>query len=239
MKGPGRVVPLAVLLPALLIPAGGGCNSATSVEFLGFSSDARFAAWEEYGIQDGSGFPVSIVTILGLRDCAVAGRFVTVLEDGCGDLETARLLCLAEASVMLDSLSEDWLEGRLCVLHLPTDLSAPRDSVRFHSWNPVPGYFEGDRTVILATETIHGTELEENWLVVPELLTVSVRDNATGGCAVIWRDTGTYPGLDGRSGFGIEGVWALGDSAFAVSIQTLVLGFEGLDRTYTYAGWRD
>ena len=230
---------LAALLPALLAPGPGWGNSATSVEFLGFSSDARFAAWEEYGIQDGSGFPVCIITILGLSDCGVAARFETVTEDGCGDLEEARELCLAGASALLDSLSEDWLPGRLCVLHLPTDLSAPRDSARFHSWNPAPGYYEGDRTVILTAEPVHGTELEDYWLLVPELLTVSVVDNATGVTRVVRRDDGTDPGLDGMFGYGIEGVWALGDSAFAVSIQALRLGFEGPDLGYLYAGWRD
>ncbi len=239
MNGRGLPPMLAALLPALLAPGPGWGNSATSVEFLGFSSDARFAAWEEYGIQDGSGFPVCIITVLGLGDCRPAGRFETVLEDGCGDLETARTLCREEASGLLDSLSGEWIEGRLCVLHLPTDLSVPRDSARFHSWSPVPGYHEGDRTVILSTEAVHGTELEEYWSLVPELLSVFVRDNASGALRAIRRDTETDTGLEGRFGYGIEGIWALGDSAFAVSIQALALGFEGPDRMYEFAGWRD
>lgn len=237
--GPCRASLLTAVLPALLVAGQGWSNSSTSVEFLGFSNDAAFAAWEEYGIQDGSGFPVSIITVLGLRECRVAGRFETVLEDGCGDLGAARELCRAEASGLLDSLSDGWLEGRLCVLHLPTDLSVPRDSARFHSWRPVPGYYEGDRTVILTAEAVNGTELEEYWLLVPELLSVSVRDNATGTVRVIRHDTETDPGLSGMFGYGIEGIWALGDSAFAVSIQALRLGFEGPDLRYEYAGWRD
>ena len=52
-------VSLAVATPAL-------AGDRALIDFIGFSADARYLAFEEFGVQDGSGFPYSNIYILDL-----------------------------------------------------------------------------------------------------------------------------------------------------------------------------
>lgn len=234
MKSAGRLF-VAVLLGAGVAEG----NFASSVEFLGFSDDGGYFAWEQYGIQDGSGFPFSSVTVQETEGGAVVWSRRIMLEDDRQDLERAREMCRMEARKAMAGFSSVWLPGVLCVHHPPTDLSAPGDSVRFHSRLFAPGYAIGDRTVVLSTRAVTGSELEESWGLVPVLLSVSVRDNSLGVTRVVMQDDDLAGDRSYTTGYGIESVWALGDSVFAVSIAMTTLGFEGQDLSYMLVGWRD
>lgn len=228
-----------LLLSILVASEAAEGNFAASVEFLGFSSDGRYFAWEQYGVQDGSGFPFSSAAVQETEGGAVVWSREIVLEDEGQELERARELCRTEAAEAMCRISARWLPGTLCVHHPPTDLTAPGDSVRFHSSCPAPGFFEGDRTVSLTTRMVAGSEMEQYWGLIPVMLSVSIRDNVLGTGRVLLEDDSLAESRSYVSGYGIESVWALGDSAFAVSIAVMSLGFEGQDLSYMFVGWCD
>lgn len=100
------VVSLALLL--------GGAGTALAgdralLELIGFSADSRHFAFEEYGVQDGSGFPYSTIYVLDLAaDAWVAGTPVRVrLDDETAALATARATAATQAAELLDSLAID------------------------------------------------------------------------------------------------------------------------------------
>ena len=72
-RGLARARTTAVL--ALMIGAGSAqAGDRALAEFLGYSSDGRYFAFEEYGIQDGSGFAYSTIYVIDLpADAWVAG----------------------------------------------------------------------------------------------------------------------------------------------------------------------
>ena len=229
-----------LLLLSVLVAAGAAeGNFAASVEFLGFSSDGRYFAWEQYGVQDGSGFPFSSAAVQETEGGSVAWSREIVLEDEGQELERARELCRTEAAEAMRRISAVWLPGTLCVHHPPTDISTPGDSVRFHSCCYAPGYCEGDRTVSLTTRMVTGSEMEEYWGLIPVMLSVSVRDNALGTVRSLLEDDSLAEDRSYVSDYGIESIWALGDSAFVVSVAVISLGFEGQDLSYLFLGWRD
>ena len=89
---------LAVLLasPAL-------AGDAAAIDPIGFSGDGRYFAYEEYGIQDGSGFPYDSVFLVDLIEDKWVGTPIRVrLEDETATLDAARQKALAEAEGMLD-----------------------------------------------------------------------------------------------------------------------------------------
>lgn len=228
-----------ILCPALLLAGSSSANFASTVEFVGFSSDAAYFAWEQYGVQDGSGFPFSETVVQETDGGAIAWRWEVVLEDESDELSTARGICRSQARSILESLSPDgWSTGVLCIHHPPTDLGVEGDSVRFHSAVPAPGYALGDWTVRVEQTAVENSEMEAFWGLIPVLLTVVARDNPACDERILIRDEELAPERSYSCGYGIESVWAMGDSAFAVSIGVTSLGFEGTDLSYMFTGWR-
>jgi len=78
-------------------------GDAAAIDPIGFSEDGRYFAYEEYGIQDGSGFPYSTVYLIDL----VADKWVGLpvrerIDDESARLNTVREAALARAKPMLD-----------------------------------------------------------------------------------------------------------------------------------------
>ncbi len=71
---------LLALLPISIGPAAAADNAASLI--LGFSPDGRYFAFEEYGVQDGSGFVYSTIYVIDTsRDQWVGGTPVRVRSD--------------------------------------------------------------------------------------------------------------------------------------------------------------
>jgi predicted secreted protein len=101
---------LAISLALLL----GGAGTALAgdralLDLIGFSADGRHFAFEEYGVQDGSGFPYANIYVLDLRaDAWVRGTPVRVrLDDEAAALATARAAAATQAAGVLDALGID------------------------------------------------------------------------------------------------------------------------------------
>src|SRR5215208_7189723 len=92
---------LAVAFLAHASPVHAG--DAAERDILGFSPDGRYFAFEQYGMQDGSGFPYSEIFLIDLSDDTwVEGTPVRVrLENESQSLEAARRQALAAAQPFL------------------------------------------------------------------------------------------------------------------------------------------
>ncbi|VAW22435.1 hypothetical protein MNBD_ALPHA12-601 [hydrothermal vent metagenome] len=81
---------------------------------IGYSKDLRYFAYEEYGIEDASGFPYSSIYFIDLRDGSpVAGTPVRIRLDNQddplpGELVGARQLARQKAQIWLDKLKIGW-----------------------------------------------------------------------------------------------------------------------------------
>ncbi|MFO7626659.1 MAG: DUF2259 domain-containing protein [Candidatus Fermentibacteraceae bacterium] len=223
-----------ILLTAWPVP---GADSA-SLRFMGFSTDGECFAWEQYGVQDGSGFPWSTVTIQSTADGAVIHEFSVVLEgwfkgDGDPGAESMRM-----ASEALRELSIDgWETGSLLVHHPPTDMTFGGSSVTFCTTYYSPSYYLGDYTLDLVTVEIPRTEMEEFWGFPPLELSVRFSDNVTGLTRTVMETSDRTGNLQWVFGYSIQDVWCLGDSVFAAAIQCVSIGFEGPDLRYLMTGW--
>jgi predicted secreted protein len=105
----GPAVGLAFGLAGAAAPAHAGDFART--EMLGFSADGSHFAFEEYGIQDGSGFPYSTIYVIDTnRDSWVPGspfRRLDEIDDSQGpdlaaELERTRSLNRESASALLE-----------------------------------------------------------------------------------------------------------------------------------------
>jgi predicted secreted protein len=99
-----RGASLALALTLAASPATAGDRAL--IEYLGFSADGRYFAFEEFGVQDGSGFPYANVYIIDLpADSWVSGSpYRARIEDESGDVGDARDQALDLAEPKLDAL---------------------------------------------------------------------------------------------------------------------------------------
>jgi predicted secreted protein len=97
---------LVLVLGASMLTAPALAGDRAMIEYLGFSGDGRYFAFEEFGIQDGSGFPYSTIYVIDLpADDWVSGSpYRTTLEDDGADLEDARDAALEQAEAKLEAL---------------------------------------------------------------------------------------------------------------------------------------
>ncbi len=123
---------LTVLLALLIaIPAAWAGDYAFR-DILGFDPDGRYFAFEEYGVQDGSGFPYSNIFVIDTTtDSWADGTPVRRrIDDEATPLSKVRSEARAKADPILKKLKIE-PRGLLVVSNPATELSADPYSVRF------------------------------------------------------------------------------------------------------------
>lgn len=100
---------------------------------IGFSPDGATFAFEEFGVQDGSGFPYANLYVIDTAsDSWVRGTPVrVVIEDETAKLDAARAQARAGAEPVLTARRVTETGYRLVASNPPTELSADPHAVRF------------------------------------------------------------------------------------------------------------
>lgn len=101
--GLGRLAASGLFL-AIAGPALGGDRAL--IDYIGYSEDGRYFAFEEFGVQDGSGFPYATIYVVDLPADAWAGNspYRVLLESEDADVEEAREAAFEQAEPQLDEL---------------------------------------------------------------------------------------------------------------------------------------
>lgn len=126
----------SALLSAVLLAAAHGMARAADWadrEIIGFSPDGATFAFEEFGVQDGSGFPYANVYVIDTAtDSWVKGTPVRVLvEDETVNLDEARAKALEDAEAVLTGRGVIPHGYDLVASNPPSEMSADPHGVRF------------------------------------------------------------------------------------------------------------
>ncbi len=223
----------ALFLPGLSASAGDMAN----LEVLGFSADGGIFAFEEFGVQDGSGFPyASRFYIHTATDSFVAGTPVRVrIDDEDATVGAARAEAKARGhGVIADAvLSEN--RGYAAGINAVTELSA--DPFRM-AVNPRPA--------VPAIDVPLEFRLEEIPVASPErcrdlgeikgFRLVKVATEPEKQARLIHEDSGIPQSRGCPLGYAIAGVQTFfpetGDPVFALMIAVRSFGFEGPDHRF-------
>jgi predicted secreted protein len=137
----GRRLPGLACLVALLLPGPALAADAAQSEIIGYAPGNRYFAFEQWGIQDGSGFPYADIFILDLKANAwLPGTPIRVLtEDEKQTAGSARRKAAAAAAPLLQKLAIG--EPAVVLASTPaTELVEDRQSLTFdlyyHSIGP-------------------------------------------------------------------------------------------------------
>lgn len=102
-----RAASLAMILTMLAAPAVAGDRAL--IDVLGFSGDGRYFAFEEYGVQDGSGFPYSNIYVIDvINDDWVGAPTRVRIDDESAKLIDARVQARTEVGPLLVETAIDY-----------------------------------------------------------------------------------------------------------------------------------
>jgi predicted secreted protein len=235
------------LLAALLFCLSPGTSFAADAaerEILGFSPDGRYFAFEQYGVQDGSGFPYSEIFVIDLdKDRWLEGTPVRVrLDDESQGLGQARAKALEDARKFLKTAR---IEDNARVLASNPVSQKTEDARRlvFHGYYTSFGHLEPideqDEDVIgLAVEDVvlaspEGCPIGDTPMAGfvlkakrgPEAFQEMHRDTsipASRGCPLKYSlsDAVAFAGADGRT------------QRLVALVNVFSFGFEGADRRF-------
>lgn len=136
-----RRIPLLALACSvgLFQTAAALAGDAAEMRVIGFSADARIFAFEEFGVQDGSGFPYSNIYLIDLeRDKFAPGSPVRVTIEREAPLKEARSLAWAKTRGIITRYGADSDPGAFAAYRAAADLGAEGEVVRFNRYPRAP-----------------------------------------------------------------------------------------------------
>jgi predicted secreted protein len=223
----------AVLMFASITLAG----DYATLNFIGFSKDGRYLAFEEYGVQDGSGFPYSSFYFVNVAKNSFAAPSINIRLDNEQATENqARFKAKSKAAAILKRLRiVSGNTGQLTVSRLLTDLdveapgSGKSQKIKFAE---IVGsmYRRGDYELLLNPTEVKVKTCEYNDQPVYKF-DLSLKDKDADKTVFLQKD-GTLP--NSRScpiDYAMQFVYLYEDN-IAVFLNTYSLGFEGPDMRY-------
>jgi predicted secreted protein len=234
-----KTVAAAILATLLGVAPAAAADSAEALP-IGFSPDGRIFAFEQFGIQDGSGFPYSEIFVIDLEtdawlpDTPIRKR----LDDEAADLEDVRALAMEEARTVLDRHGIRRL-FQVLAANPPTEVVADRRVVTFdrHYWSRFaePGPSENRYQLTLSEfslEPSSGCPLEPDNTFAGFRL--EIFQTQSGRSLELHRDENLPASRGCPVSYDIAAVIApggLGDMPYLVAlIGVYRYGFEGVDR---------
>jgi predicted secreted protein len=229
-----------LLLSSVAAQAADGAQSRA----IGFSPDARYFAFEQYGIQDGSGSAYSEIFVLDTEnDSWVKGTPVRVLgEEGEADITATREKAQQLAAPITTPLK---LNGAYDTLaHMPfTEIIAERDKVRFaryYASTADTGAYDALGSFELSVKDIGVPQLPEcpdisDFTIVGMELTL--RNLQTGVVKTLAKDQTIPKSRYCPTGYDLEAIFAptaqgLQRDPVVALIGVYSRGFEGSDRRF-------
>jgi predicted secreted protein len=208
-----------------------------TLNFLGFSKDGRYLAFEEYGVQDGSGFPYSSFYFVDVAKNSFAAPSINVRLDNEQATENqARAKARLKAAAILRKLRiVNGNLGQLTVSRMLTDLDVPApgggksQKIKFAE---IVGsmYRRGDYELTLNQSEVKLKTCEYTDYPVYKF-DISLKDKDADKTVSLQKD-GTLP--SSRScpiDYAMQFVYLYEDN-IAVFLNTFYTGFEGPDMRY-------
>jgi hypothetical protein len=248
-------------IPFLLLFLSGTAISyeLAQFDFIGFSADGRYLAWEEYGIQDVTGYPYSTISIVDTAVDSVVAVGSGVFEQSVPDItpgqnirgifdeyldsaeneyryweERARGIAMAQVEGLAGTLGIiPGNCGRLVLHHPMTDRTNYSASIQFVTGWDGPWYKTSPQfEVLLEQEEIPDTTEHQEHPFLNVLLTVKLQNTTDRTQTVLLdeKSAGT-PTMDAFT-YGVRSVYVYRDSVVAIVLYRYMNGQDGPDVHY-------
>lgn len=205
---------------------------------IGFSEDGRLFAYEEYGIQDGSGFPYDNIYVVDLiEDKWVSPPVRVRLDDESAGLPAAREQAMSRARAMLDKVALT-TPAEILLMNANGEAGANGIEVSVGSFGNGLDEPRDPFTLTLSTFPSTSTEPCASYGMEDPVQGFALSfSDSSGNAAEIYRDEAVPASRGCASDYRIHAVvgpYASGFNAspFVAVISVYTLGFEGPDRRF-------
>lgn len=225
----------ATAMASLLIAGGAQAGDIASLQPIGFSSDGGVFAFEEYGVQDGSGFPYSSIFFLDTRtDAFLPGTPIRErIDDENAGIGRVRAQARAKAEPLIDLHDLTANPGLLAAFNPVTETGSPGDRLTYRQYAMEPSV---GGTFTLALKEMPFAPSATCKDVTPQSVGFILAFESEDGqpsSRVIYTDTAIPESRKCPTGYRIGGVMvhnAAGSQPVHVAlVQVLSFGFEGRD----------
>lgn len=229
-----RGIATTVFASALVVDAACAGDIA-SFQSIGFSADGSVFAFEEYGVEDGSGFPYSTVFFIDTRkDAFLPGTPIRVrVDEENAGLAKARAETAAKAAPLVEEFGMSANPGLMAAFNPITEIESTPHQLTYRQYAvepPIGGEFT------LALDEIALPPSTQCKDVTPQSigfrLAFQTEDGKTSD-RVLHADTKIPDSRKCPTGYRIGGVMvhhpAGGDPVHVALVQVLSFGFEGRD----------
>lgn len=213
-------------------------GDAAQFDPIGFSEDGRYFAYEEYGIQDGSGFPYDNIYLVDLIEDKWVGKPVRVrLDDETAGLAAARAQAMAQAKSMLDKAALV-TPAEILLMNANGEVDIDGTEASFAPFGNGLTTLGDPLTLTLSTFASTTTEPCASYGMDGPVQGFAVTlTDGVGNSAEIYRDTSVPASRGCVSDYRLHAIIApfpAGSSASPMVgvISTYSLGFEGPDRRF-------
>ncbi|WP_377288848.1 DUF2259 domain-containing protein [Rhizobium sp. SG2393] len=219
---------------AMLLPVAAGASDVSQFAPIGFSEDGKIFAFEEFGVQDGSGFPYSSIFAIDLvRDAFVDGSPVrSVGDDEQTPLARARRDARRLAAPLIDAYRLPDRPGYLVAFNPETEVDSPADTLAYRALPGAPDFVKPYR-LKLETVDVPAEGICKDFVPVLKSFRLTLTEAAgTAVSRVLHDDAGKVP-TSRRcvTGYRIGGVVTYMpldmNEMHVVMVQVLSRGFEG------------
>lgn len=225
----------AALLASVLFADAASAGDFAAFQPIGFSADGSVFAFEEYGIQDGSGFPYSNIFFIDTRkDTFLSGTPIRLRVDAENtSLAKVRAQNAEKAAALVQKFDLGTNPGLLAAFNPVTEAeSAPhRLTYRQYAVDPPVG---GDFTLTLDEIPLAPSALCKD--VTPQSTGFRLAfqtEDGTASARVLHADTSIPDSRKCPTGYRIGGIMVhhplQGEAVHVVLVQVLSFGFEGSD----------
>ena len=203
---------------------------------IGFSPSGRHFAFEQFGVQDGSGFPYSEIFVINLKtDTWVSGTPVRVrIKNERATLYQARSRARKKVSKLLRKLKIR-RPGRLLASAPVTEVGANPHELGFRPYG-FQTSSEDVRTVLIDVFDLPGASHCSSFGPTSKGFALSLRQDGKGDIAEIYRDTSLPKSRGCTQDYAISDIVMFPEFDKAKAMVALVSifthGFEGADRRF-------
>lgn len=227
-----------LIIPLLADAAPAWAGDAATLEILGFTGDGGVFAFEEFGVQDGSGFPYAHRFYIDTAsDSFLPGTPIRVrIDDETAGVDDARDQAREQGEAIVPHATLAGNRGFTAGINAVTELSA--DPTRM-AVNPRPVFPPVDRPLEFRIEEVSVAQPPDcpadfGTVTGFRLLRIGASDGET--TAILHEDTGVPASRRCPTGYAIGAVQTFfpesGDPVFAVLISVRSFGFEGPDHRW-------
>jgi predicted secreted protein len=226
--------PLSAILVLLLTALAANAGDVAEMRPIGFSPDGRFFAFEQFGQQDGSGFPYAEIQVIDTEtDTYVQGTPIEVIirreEASIGE---ARRESLTQVKALLDARKIGDDPGHLVAFTPIGELTEKAHDLRYQA---LPSFYMSDGIYRLSLQEFdaEGEKLCRSMKTPVRGFALSVASDAKPEAKrEVYRDQSVPKSRNCPGAYAIGGVVTPGFGSKAphmVMVQVASLGFEGSD----------